>query len=240
MDKEGQDSQSSDVVFKSENIGDKATTEYFSNVKGGRKDKEKVEKKRTRITRKTLFIALGVLAGIVLVTLLVVLIINLVNRGVHGERTDEDLPTTYAEVQERAYKVAYKDMENPGDYKEALKYVNNLIMDMVDTNRDADLIYATRTFRAILAYEAGAHELAVKEAESLEQYATTDAQKYVIYDTLAWIYTQEKNYDVAMDYTSKKDGLDVPENKLESVVEVTEAEAVYDKIPEGTYDGNEE
>ena len=217
MDKEGQNPTSA-PVFKSEAIGSKPTTEYFSNVKGGREDQSKVEKKRTTNTRKTLIIILSIVAGILITVTAVFVILSLVNRrGTYGERTGEDLPTTIEEVEERAYALAFEDLEAPGNFEAALYYINNVIADMVDTNQDQDLIYAVRCFRAILAYQAGAPTAALNEALSLEEYAKTDNQKFSIHGTLDRLYIWQRDYEKAVAYEDKMDALDVSENKTGSV-----------------------
>ena len=109
MDKEGQNAHV--PVFQSENIGNKATPEYFSNVKGGKKDQEKVEDKRSRVSRKTLFTILGALVGALVIVLVIALVANLLSRP-KGSRTDEVMPTTADEIERRAYAVVYSGDEN--------------------------------------------------------------------------------------------------------------------------------
>ncbi len=214
MDKEGQD-PSSAVVFNSANIGDKATPEYFSNIEGGKKDKTKVRKRMTRQTRKTLLIILGVVIALLFVIVMIFVIMNIANSHKYGERTEQELPTTSDDIEQRTYDVVYRD-EN-GGYREALIYLNNLIMDMVDSGSNANLIFAARAFRAKLAYEAGGgSQLGIQEALKLEESAETERQKYIIYSTLANLYYREGNLPMFNYYSSMTDDLDVEENKIET------------------------
>lgn len=207
------------VAFHSSGIGNKATTEYFSNVKGDnkRKDKDKVEKRRIRVTRKTLFIIFGSLIGIIVVVMLVFVILNLGKRSTWGSRTEEELPTTLSEAEERAYKVVYSDIESgTAYYKEALYYVSNLLQDLTDANQDEDLIFAVRAFGSQLAYEGGSNK-AISAAVSLSNHAKNDAQKYSIYKVLERIYNAEGDSTKVEMIRDLIDGLNIPENKIETV-----------------------
>lgn len=216
---------SENPVFHSDNIGTKATPEYFSNVKGGKKNQEKVENKRTRITRKTLFIILGAILGVAVIFIIVFAIINLAVRP-RGSHTGESLPTTISEVEERTYKVLYSGSET-GGYANALRYVNNIIADLIESESDADLTFATRAFRSRLAYEAGGHTVGINDALNLIRDDLTDTQKYIIYITLTDLYYKEGNITESDKYYNMALGLDVAEDNRD------------DQSPEGITDGME-
>ena len=88
-----QEGQEQDFEFSSNDIGDRATTEYFSKVEGGKKNKEKVTARRTRFTRKTLFIIFSVIIGLAVVFIGIFTILNLRSRII-GKRTEEEIPTS--------------------------------------------------------------------------------------------------------------------------------------------------
>ena len=207
MDKEGQNAHV--PVFQSENIGNKATPEYFSNVKGGKKDQEKVERKRSRMSRKTLFTILGALAGAIIVIFVIALVANLLSRP-KGSRTDEVMPTSQIEIEERAYKVLYSGDEN--GYENAIVYLNDLIKDMGDLNYDSELIFDAYSARAYIAYQAGGEDVAIDEALRLLKEADTVNKKYSIYSTLILIYTQEGNTDKRDFYRDMVSELDIEAN----------------------------
>lgn len=186
MDKEGQNATA--PVFHSESIGNKATPEYFSNVKGGKKDQEKVEDKRSRVSRKTLFTILGALVGALVIVLVIALVANLLSRP-KGSRTDETMPSNYTEIEERTYKVLYSGDEN--GYENAIVYLNDLIKDMKDLNQSSELIFAAYAVRARVAYQAGAKATAISEALRLASEADTNVEKLYAYHELFYMYNQE-------------------------------------------------
>ena len=186
MDKEGQNAHV--PVFQSENIGNKATPEYFSNVKGGKKDQEKVEDKRSRVSRKTLFTILGALVGALVIVLVIALVANLLSRP-KGSRTDEVMPTTADEIERRAYAVVYSGDEN--GYENAIIYLNDLIRDMGDLNYNSELLFDAYITRARIAYQAGGGDVAIGEALRLAKEADTADKKYQAYDLLYNLYNQE-------------------------------------------------
>ncbi len=215
MDKEGQ--RPNTPVFQSGNIGSKATPEYFVNVKGGKKDQEKVEKKRSRVSRKTLTIILGIVAGILIVILMVVLISNFVRP--RGSRTEEVMPTTQTEIEDRAYKVLYSTGED--GYENAIVYLNDLIKDMGDLNYSSELIFDAYATRAYIAYQAGGADVAIDEALRLVKEADTDEKKYSIYRVLFYIYGKEGNKEKRKFYSDMMDELNVPENKIDGMGGIT-------------------
>lgn len=210
MDSEGQRSKSS-ATFSSEEIGNKATPEYFQNVKGGKKNKEKVDKKRTRVTRKTLTIILSAVAALLIVVVVIFVALNIVNSRKHGQRTDEDLPTTITEIEMRAYKEAYKT-EGKVDYSNSLYYMNDLIADLVDTKASSDLIFSARAFYTLLMYQAGGKDAALQEALELADSANTETEKFTIYSVLDRLYILNQNWDEAQRYEDLMDTLDVEVN----------------------------
>ncbi len=189
MDKEGQNTNAPDFeanVFNSDSIGNRATPEYFSNVKGGKKDKEKVAEIRSKKSRKPLFITLGTFAAALIIVMVIALIATLaVHR--HGSRTDEEMPTNTAEIESRAYKVLYSS----GKYENAIVYLNDLIKDMKDLGVDSELIFEAYAVRARIAYQAGGGDVAIQEALRLAKEADTDTKKINIYRVLAYIYAGE-------------------------------------------------
>lgn len=207
MDKEGQNAHV--PVFQSENIGNKATPEYFSNVKGGKKDQEKVERKRSRMSRKTLFTILGALAGAIIVILVIALVANLLSRP-KGSRTDEVMPTTADEIERRAYTVVYSGDEN--GYENAIVYLNDLIKDMGDLNYNSELMFDAYSTRAYIAYQAGGEDVAIGEALRLLKEADTSEKKYTIYSKLILIYAQENNAEKVDFYRDMVSELDVETN----------------------------
>ena len=188
MDNEGQ--SANPPVFNSGDIGSQATPEYFSNVKGGKKDKEKVEQKRARISKKTLFTILGAVFAVLILVLGIALIANLTSRH-RGSRTDEEMPTTMQEIEQRTYKHLYHD--NVLDYKNALYYLNDLMKDMRDLNQNQELIFNSKALRARLVYQGGLKQAGIDEALRLAKEADTDYEKFYIYSVLSYIYNQEKN-----------------------------------------------
>lgn len=204
MDKEGQNANT--PIFHSGSIGNKATPEYFSNVKGGKKDQEKVAKKRTRISRKALFMIFGAIIAALIVILMIVLIAHFTARP-HGSRTDEDMPTTISEVEQRAYKVLYSGDEN--GYYNTLYYLNDMIKDMNDLNYDPDLIFATYAVRAHITFQGGARQVAIDEALRLAEEATNDIQKLYAYHELFYMYNQEGNTEKRDFYGDLMDELNV-------------------------------
>lgn len=190
MDKEGQNASAPNFeadVFNSDSIGNRATPEYFSNVAGGKKDKEKVAEKRTGQSRKRLFIILGVVAATLLITMVVALILNFGHRP-HGSRTDEELPADITDIETRAYKVVRSGDEE--GYTNALYYLNDLIRDMDDLKLNPDLIFAAYAVRARITFEGGAREVAIEEALRLAKEADTEMQKLYIYHELFYMYNQ--------------------------------------------------
>lgn len=208
MDKEGQKVGTS--VFKSDDIGNHVTPEYFSNVKGGKKDKEKVEKKRTRISRKTLFIILGAFAAILVIVMLVALVVNF-SRPPHGSRTDEEMPTTIEEVRDKVYDHLYsKDGDYVvANYLNAGIYLKDLISDMEDLNRSDELIFAAKAFRARFIFEGGLEDDAINEALRLVKSADTEYKKYNIYSALYYMYGKKGDSEKREIYSSLLDELDV-------------------------------
>ncbi len=190
MDNEGQ--SANPPVFQSGNIGNKATPEYFSNVKGGNKDQEIVERKRAHLSKKTLFIILGVIAAVLVVILMVALIANLTSRP-KGSRTDEAMPATMDDVETRTYENLYKD--NTADYSTALVYITDLINDMEDLNQSQDLIFCTKILRTKIIFQGGLRERGIDMALSLTKKADTDYEKNCAYNTLSYMYNQEQNTD---------------------------------------------
>lgn len=227
MDNKGQNANAS--VFHSENIGSQATPEYFSNVKGGKKDKEKVERIRSQKSRKPLFITLGIVA----VALLVIMTIALVRTLNHprGSRTDEEMPTTTNEIESRAYKVLYSS----GRYEDALVYLNNLISDMSDLGVSSEQIFEAYAVRARIAYQAGGEDVAAQEALRLAGEADTDTKKYAIYNVLYYIYSKEGNEEKSNFYSEMMNELNVPQNKITG-----EAPILYSQSADTEQNTNEE
>lgn len=188
MDKEGQ--RPNTPVFQSGNIGSKATPEYFVNVKGGKKDQEKVEKKRSRISRKTLTLIFSCIAAAIIIVLTVALIANLASRP-KGSRTDEEMPTTIDEVEKRTYEHLYTG--DTADYPVAVTYISDLIKDMEDTNQNKDLIFCSKILRTRIAFRGGLREKAIELALALTEEADTDYQKNCAYNALSYMYNQEQN-----------------------------------------------
>ena len=188
MDNEGQSVKT--PVFSSGDIGSQATPEYFSNVKGGKKDKEKVEQKRARISKKTLFTILGTVFAVLILVLGITLIANLTSRH-RGSRTDEEMPVSMQEIEKRTYERLYHD--NVLDYKNAIYYLNDLMKDMKELNQNQELIFNSKVFRARLVYNGGLKQAGIDEALRLAKEASTDYEKYYVYSTLSYIYNQEKN-----------------------------------------------
>ena len=209
MDKEGHNANTS--AFHSEDIGNQATTEFFSNVTGGRKDKDKIERKRIRVSRKALFVIFGALAAISVVILFTILIINLNSRP-HGSRTDEALPSSSSEIEERAYKVLYSG--DPRGYYNAIYYLKNLIQDMEDAKQNPELIFDAYALRARIAYMGGGGETAINEALRLANKAETDNEKYTIYKVLFYMYNQEGDKERRDFYGDMMYQLNVEANKL--------------------------
>ena len=207
MDKEGQ--RPNTPVFQSGNIGSKATPEYFVNVKGGKKDQEKVEKKRSRISRKTLTLIFSCIAAAIIIVLTVALIANLTSRP-KGSRTDEVLPDSKSEIEKRAYKVLYSTGED--GYENAIVYLNDLIRDMGDLNYNSELIFDAYATRALIAYQAGGEDVAINEALRLLKEADTVNKKYSIYSTLILIYSQEGDNEKRDFYRSMVSELDTETN----------------------------
>ena len=188
MDNEGQSVKT--PVFSSGDIGSQATPEYFSNVKGGKKDKEKVEQKRARISKKTLFTILGTVFAVLILVLGITLIANLASRH-RGSRTDEEMPVSMQEIEKRTYEHLYHD--NVIDYKNAIYYLNDLMNDMEELNQNQELIFNSKVFRARLVYNGGLKQAGIDEALRLAKEASTDYEKYYVYSTLSFMYNQEKN-----------------------------------------------
>lgn len=203
MDKEGQNTGSS--VFHSESIGSQATPEYFSNIKGGKKDKEKVQKIRSARSRKPLFIILGIIAAI----LLIIMIIALVRTFNHprGSRTDEEMPTDYSEIERRTYEHLYENAE--ADYKKALLYISDLIKDMEELNQSPDAIFVAEVVRTKIIYQGGLRDRAITLALNLARTADNDVQKYYIYSALQYMYHQEGNTGKSDFYAALLDELNV-------------------------------
>ena len=87
---------------------------------------------------------------------------------------------------------------------------------MTDANQDEDLIFAIRAFGSQLAYEGGSKK-AVNSAVSLSNYAKNDTQKYSIYSVLERIYSGEGDTTKVEMIRDLIDGLNIPENKIETV-----------------------
>lgn len=191
MDNEGQ--RPNTPVFQSGNIGNKATPEYFSNVKGGKKDQEKVAEKRTRVSRKTLFVVLGVIAAVLVIILVIALVANLLSRP-KGSRTDETMPATMDEVETRTYENLYRD-GNYADYSNALVYITDLINDMEDLNQNQDLIFCAKILRTKIIFQGGLRERGIDMALVLTNKADTDYKKNCAYNTLSYMYNQEQDID---------------------------------------------
>ena len=205
------DSLVEQIDFSSSDIGNKATTEYFSNVKGGRKDKNKVDKKRTQRIRKMLFIFLGaaILVGAMLVALFVTS--NSKSRTM-GERTKEELPTEVAEVQRRTYKVA----ADHGAYYDGIVYLKDLIADMQGASMDADLVFESTVFLGRFIYEAGAFDTAINFLQKLEaREQLTDSNRYWLYNAFIDIYSAENYTNDADRYIGLLDQI-MNENNLEN------------------------
>lgn len=185
MDKEGQNTDT--PVFQSDTIGNRVTPEYFSNVKGGKKDKEKVTEARTKKSRRGLFITLGIIAALLIIVMITALNINFSHRP-YGSRTDEEVPADISDIETRAYKVVRSGDEE--GYTNALYYLNDLIRDMDDLKLNPDLIFAAYAVRARITFEGGAREVAIEEALRLAKEADTEMQKLYIYHELFYMYNQ--------------------------------------------------
>ena len=188
MDKEGQ--RANTPVFQSGSIGNKATPEYFSNVKGGKKDKEKVETKRSRVSRKTLTLIFSCIAAAIIIVLTIALIANLASRP-KGSRTDEEMPTTFDEVEKRTYENLYSG--DTADYSVALAYLTDLIDDMEDLNQNSGLIFCSKVFRTKIIFQGDLREQALGMAQGLLEEASTDQEKDCAYEILAFMYNQEQD-----------------------------------------------
>lgn len=186
-----QEGQDQDFEFTSNNIGEKATTEYFSKVEGGKKNKEKVAERRTRFTRKTLFTIFGIVIGVVLIVVVILIISGVINSHRIGKRTGEEITTDAAVIQQRAYEKAY----DTGKYKDGLVYFNNAILDAKDAGANEDFLITALIYRAEFAYDAGGHNAAIDDLLKVEKtYELSDKQKLQMYLALSNLYT--KNGDV--------------------------------------------
>lgn len=190
MDTEGQNS--SNPVFHSGDIGSQATSEVFSNVTGGKKDKEKVKDRRTRISRRTLFVALGIVCAALIIALSIALIMGL-SRPPHGSRTDEEIPTAIEDVEKRVYNTLYSDEEI--DYKKAILYLNDLMEDIKDYDRSSGLLFSAYILRVRLVFQGGLRKQAITEALRLLNEADTDYKKYQVYAALYYMYNQQGDED---------------------------------------------
>ena len=187
-----QEGQEQDFEFSSNDIGDRATTEYFSRVEGGKKNKEKVTAKRTRFTRRTLFIIFGIVIGIVIIAAIILGVFGILNTHRIGKRTGDEITMDAAVIQQRAYEKAYET----GKYEDGLVYFNNAMLDSIDAGADKEFIITALIYRAEYAYDAGGHNAAINNLLKIEEsYELTDKQKLQMYIALAGLYS--KNGDTA-------------------------------------------
>ena len=202
------------VVFKTEKIGDKATTEYFSNVKGEdqKKNNEAIERRRVKITRKTLFIIFGTLIGIILVVMLIFVIVNLINP--QGKKyTAEDFPDNMTELENKAVEIAFEVV--PDGQKVSFLTAADYIDQAIENTTDEDRKFELKTLHARMMMMAGYGYAATKEIEKLEPEANTDQRKYQLYRQAAFVYFYYGDKSLAEQYADKADALDVPENQGE-------------------------
>lgn len=211
MDKEGQD-KVPDNSFESKNIGYVSTPEYFSNVKGGRKDKEKVERKRFNISHRTLRIIAIVTASLLAVILLITLIINLVASNNLGKRTHEPIPTELSTIETKAYEVAVSK-----GYGDALVYLTDLMADLEDASRDINLIFGVKALRIQMLYSSGWPAYAFSEAESLKEDAINERQRYTVFALLAKMYSWDGDNDMANYYRELAESVNVDDNSAEGL-----------------------
>ncbi len=203
-----QEGQDQDFEFTSDNIGEKATTEYFSKVEGGKKNKEKVAERRTRFTRKTLFTILGIIVAIAVVFAVIFVVINISNRRI-GKRTQEELPASMIEVQRRTFKAA----DATGRYYDGIVYLKDLILDMKDSDTDPDFLFEVYVYMARFIYQAGDPDNALLLLNRLEdQGSLTDLRKYWLYSSFIDIYKSENNEDGVAKYQELFDKLNINEN----------------------------
>lgn len=233
MDKEGQNSTGA-KVFESKDIGNKEKPDYFINVNDSEK-KAKEREKQAQPHRKRLIIILASIAGILILALLITIIVNITKKERHEVYDGLGLPSAIDEIEERAYSFVYDGNGNATaeGYKNALYFMNTIIMDMTDEDYDMDLIFAARAFRSKLAYEAGGHDAALSDALALADVAVTDAQKFSAYDALAWIYNWRGEVEESEKYERMMDALDVPENKNQGVGGLITDEEINADIEEG-------
>lgn len=201
--------------FQSSDIGDKATPEYFSRVEGGKKNQEKVVVKRTHTHRKALMIILAIVLGLAVIFIAVFAIINLSNRTI-TKRTHEELPTTISEVRHRTYKKA----KETGKYYDGVLYLNDLILDMQDSNADQDLIFESKIFLARFLYEAGDPDMALRILRYAESEGhLTDRQKYWLYSGYIDIYESENKSEEVEYYRDQFKLLDINNNQMDFVTQ---------------------
>ena len=204
-----------DLDFRSSDIGDKATPEYFSRVEGGKKNQEKVVAKRTHTNRKALMIILAVVLGLAVIFIAVFAIMNLSNRTV-TKRTHEELPTTISEVRRRTYKKS----EETGKYYDGILYLNDLILDMQDSNVNKDLIFEAKIFLARFLYEAGDPDMALRILRYMESEGRlTDKQKYWLYSSYIDIYDGEGNSEATEYYQAQFKTLDLNNNQMDFIIQ---------------------
>lgn len=203
--------------FASKDIGNKATVEYFSNVEGGKKNQEKVMRRRTHATRKTLQVVLACAIGAVVIVAIIFVVLNLTGSKI-GKRTGEQIPEDPSVLLVRAYEEAYKT----GEYKDGLIYMNNMILDMKDNGYGNDKIIPALIYRAEFAYDAGGGSVAIDELLDIEEsYDLTDKQKYLLYIVLASLYRKSGNDQYADSYNNKAEAIGLKYNK--PLLEGTEA-----------------
>lgn len=202
---EGQNN--TNISFDSQKIGTRPTVDYFSNIDGGGKDNEKIQRRRTRITRKTLTIILAGLGALLLV-ITIIFLVNIWSGPKTTEYTSDDFPQDMSAFEEKAYNLVYSE---GWSYGEVATFIDYAIADSKDMDRTLRLKLLHAEFLRLGGYA----EAAESEMRYLIENAYSDQQKYIVLSAAAHFYYYAGDESLAELYQWQADQLDVPENKGE-------------------------
>lgn len=200
---EGQNN--TNISFDSQKIGTRPTVDYFSNIDGGRKDDEKIQRHRTRLTRKALTIILAAL-GAILVVVTIIFLVNIIGGNKPREYTSDDFPQNINDFEEKAYSLVYSD---GWSYGEVATFIEYAIADSKDPERTLQL----KLMRIEFLRQAGYVEAAEGELIYLLENTYDDPSKYLVYMAAANFYYNIGDVGLAETYQLIADRLDVPQNQ---------------------------
>ena len=227
---EGQNN--TNISFDSQKIGARPTVDYFSNIDGNRKDNQKIQRRRTRVTRKTLAIILAALAA-ALVVVTIIFLINVLGGPKPRQYNSNDFPENINEFEEKAYSLVYSE---GWSYGEVSTFIDYAIAD----SKDADRTLQLKLLRIEFLRLAGYTEAAEGELKNLLENTYADSQKYLVLMAAANFYYNTGDVDLALTYQWQANQLDVPQNQGEYLDDFSADEPFNPETDQYTWDQSSE